>query len=93
MQTKNLYYVFGIMTPSVTDAFLAGFYTVYLLRYLSLSEIAIQYAFFLFIITVADFPTGSLVDHWGARNCMLLSYGLMMGGYVSLLFVDSLTPW
>ena len=33
MQTKNLYYVFGIMTPSVTDAFLAGFYTVYLLRY------------------------------------------------------------
>ncbi|MHA2233393.1 MAG: MFS transporter, partial [Candidatus Hodarchaeales archaeon] len=89
-RAKNIYYLMGILAPSTADSFLVGFYTIYLLRYLTLTEIGIQYAFWLLILALADFPTGTLADFWGARNCMILSYGLMVCGYAGLLLVDSL---
>ncbi|MFQ5979338.1 MAG: MFS transporter [Candidatus Heimdallarchaeota archaeon] len=90
-RAKQLYYLLCILAPSVADAFLMGFYTIYLLQYLSLTDIGIQYAFWLLVLAIADFPTGALVDVWGARRCLILSYGLMMGGYLSLLLVGTLT--
>lgn len=89
-QAKRLYYLIGILAPSVADAFLLGFYTIYLLHYLTLAEIAIQYAFWMLVLALADFPTGSLADVWGAKKCIMLSYGLMMGGYLGLLAIGSL---
>ncbi|MFX0116902.1 MAG: MFS transporter [Candidatus Hodarchaeota archaeon] len=90
LQATKLYYLMGVLAPSTADAFLVGFYTIYLLRYLTLTEIGLQYAFWLLILALADFPTGSLADFWGARNCLLLSYSLMIGGYLGLLLVGSL---
>jgi MFS family permease len=81
----------GVLAPSVADAFLAGFYTIYLLRYLTLADIGLLWAFWLFVLALADFPTGALADLWGARKCLLASYGLMIGAYVGLLLVERAT--
>ena len=85
-RAKYLYYLLGIMAPSI-DAVLAGFYTVFLLHYLSLGEVGVLFAFHLLVLSLSDFPTGSLVDIWGPRRCLMVSYGLFLCAYLCLELV------
>ncbi|MFX0116168.1 MAG: MFS transporter [Candidatus Hodarchaeota archaeon] len=73
IRAKKLYYFFGMLAPAI-GALLTGFYTVFVLHYLSLVEVGVLFAFHLLLLAILDFPTGSLADMWGARKCLMISY-------------------
>lgn len=82
-QAKKLYYLFGTAAPAI-GALLTGFYTVFVLNYLTLVEVGILFAFHLILLALLDFPTGSLADMWGARKCLMISYGAFIVAYMGL---------
>jgi MFS family permease len=85
-RAKKLYYLFGTAAPAI-GALLTGFYTVFVLQYLTLVETGMLFAFHLILLAMMDFPTGSLADMWGARKCLMISYGAFFVAYIGLGFV------
>ncbi|UCH32776.1 MAG: MFS transporter, partial [Candidatus Bathyarchaeota archaeon] len=85
-RARKFYYLLAMMGPAI-DTLLTGFYVVFVLHYLSMIELGLLFAFHLFVLAVADFPTGSLADLWGARKCLMASYGLFLCGYLGLALV------
>ncbi|MFX0117177.1 MAG: hypothetical protein ACFFB3_21710, partial [Candidatus Hodarchaeota archaeon] len=82
-RAKKLYYLFGTVAPAI-GALLTGFYTIFVLNYLTLAGIGVLFAFHLILLALLDFPTGSLADMWGARKCLMISYGAFFVAYMGL---------
>ncbi len=84
--TKIIFYSVASL-GTASNSLITGFYTIFLLKFLTIPEISLLFVFHLIIITLTDFPTGSLVDTYGARICLSLSYFLYSLAFFGLILV------